>query len=46
MDTTGYPAEPAEVAAFPASRTAAWSALATRLVTVSYVPAQRENVAA
>ena len=46
MDTTGFPAEPAETAAFPASRTAAWSALATRLVTVGHVPAQREDVAA
>jgi hypothetical protein len=46
MDTTGYPAEPAETAAFPANRTAAWSALASRLVTVGHVPAQRENVAA
>ena len=46
MDTTGYPAEPTETAAFPASRAAAWSALASRLVTVSHVPAQRENAAA
>ncbi|MDM7830035.1 hypothetical protein [Cellulomonas edaphi] len=43
MDTTGYPAEPI---AFPASRTAAWSAIASRLAAVSHVPAQREDVAA
>jgi len=46
MDTTGYPAEPTETVTFPVGRTAAWSAIATRLVTVSHVPAQRENVAA
>lgn len=46
MDTTGYPAEPTETVTFPVGRTAAWSAMATRLHAVSQIPAQREDVAA
>jgi len=48
MDATGYPAEPTEAAAPSAfsGRTAAWGALAARLSAVSYIPSQREDVAA
>ncbi|WP_156044053.1 hypothetical protein [Cellulomonas sp. HZM] len=43
MDTTGYPADPAEVTSFPAARTAAWSALAARMGTLALVPSQNDD---